>query len=253
MRRFLINQPAQPGTVYVINNPDANHISNVLRMKPGDEIWLFDGAGHEFKARLSSLSSGAVTVEVTDSFSCLTDPPIRITVGQALLKNKKTDTVLRQLTELGIDGWIPIHTERSVLKIEKNHETSKTDRWQTIVKESVKQCQRGLIPKIYPPADFEEALDLRRHHDINIICSDKSGETLDLIKARTRQAGTVSIFLLLGPEGGFTPQEIELARQHAFIPAGLGPRILKADTAAIAACAIVQALFGDMGKNDSPP
>jgi 16S rRNA (uracil1498-N3)-methyltransferase len=249
MRRFFIDRPAPPGTAHTIKNPDANHISNVLRMKPGDEIWLFDGTGHEFKARLSDISSDTVTVEIMDGFPCLTDPPIRITVGQALLKNKKTDTVLRQLTELGIDGWIPINTERSVLKIDRKHEPSKTDRWQTIVRESVKQCQRGLMPKIYPAIDFKEALLLRRHHDINIIFSDKDGETLDLIKARTPRPGA-GLLLLLGPEGGFSPREIELAQQHEFIPAGMGPRILKADTAAIAACAIVQSLFGDMGKNN---
>lgn len=249
MRRFFIDHPASSGSAYTIKNPDANHISNVLRMKPGDEIWLFDGAGHEFKARLTDLSSVGVTVEITDSFSCRTEAPISITVGQALLKNKKLDTTIRQLTELGIDGWIPVNTERSVSKIKKKEEPSKTGRWQTIVKESVKQCQRGLMPKIYPPLDYKEALNLCRQHDLNIICSDQDGETLDRIKLTRPQAGA-SIFLLVGPEGGFTTQEIELARQQGFIPAGLGPRILKADTAAIAACAIVQSLFGDMGKND---
>lgn len=248
MRRFFIDQPVHPGTKYTIKNPDANHISNVLRMKTGDEIWLFDGAGHEFRARLTGLSGVDVTIEITDSFTCLTEPPISITVGQALLKNKKIDTTLRQLTELGIDSWIPVNTERSVSKIAKKNERSKTGRWQTIVKESVKQCQRGLMPKIYPPLDYKEALNLCQCHDLNLVFSDGSGELLDKIRSRTRKAQTV--FMLLGPEGGFTSQEIEMARQQGFIAAGLGPRILKADTAAIAACAIVQALFGDIGGKD---
>ncbi|MEW6079180.1 MAG: 16S rRNA (uracil(1498)-N(3))-methyltransferase [Thermodesulfobacteriota bacterium] len=252
MRRFFINQPAGPGAVVVIENPDANHIVNVLRMQPGDEIWLFDGADHEFRAHVSGISDGTVTVEVTESFSCLNDSPVRITVGQSLLKNKKTDTVLRQLTELGIDGWIPLQTERSVIKIDRQNEPSKTDRWQTIVKESVKQCQRGRIPKIYPAAEFSEALVLRRRHDLNILFSDGAGDALHLIRERVRHTAPVSILLLLGPEGGFSPREIELARENEFFCAGLGPRILKADTAAVAACAIVQALFGDMGKKDSP-
>ncbi len=249
MRRFHIDQPARQGTLHTIKNPDANHISNVLRMKEDEEIWLFDGQGHEFKARLKSIANKAVTVEIIDSFFCPAEPPIRVTVAQALLKNKKTDATLRQLTELGMDGWMPINTERSISKIDKKHERSKVERWQTIVRESVKQCQRGLIPKIYPAVNLKEALALGRRHDINIIFSDRDGETLDLIKSRTHRPGA-AIFLLLGPEGGFTPREIELARQHDFIPAGLGPRILKADTAAIAACAIVQTLFGDMGKNN---
>lgn len=249
MRRFFISQPAAPETTYTINNPDANHIKNVLRMNPGDEIWLFDGNGYEFKARISDVANNAVTVEIIDRFFCPADPPIRLTVGQAILKHKKLDTTLRQLTELGIHGWMPVNTERSVSKIDKKNEAAKTDRWQTIVKESVKQCRRGMIPNIYPPVSFSKALLLGERHDINIIFSDKNGESLDRIKTRTHRP-EAAIFMLLGPEGGFTRQEIELAREHGFISAGLGPRILKADTATVAACAIVQHLFGDMGKND---
>ena len=252
MRRFYLNQPGIPGTVCTIHNPDANHIVHVLRMKTGADIWLFDGRSYEYKARIQSITSDTVTVEIVEKFFCPADPPVRITIGQAVLKHKKLDTTIRQLTELGMDGWMPIDTERSVSKIDDKNERTKTERWQTIVNESVKQCQRGLIPQIYPAVDFKEALLLGSQHDINIIFSDKSGSPLDLIKARAYPPGA-SIFLLLGPEGGFTPREIELARQHGFIAAGLGPRILKADTAAVAACAIVQHLFGDMGKNDHPP
>jgi 16S rRNA (uracil1498-N3)-methyltransferase len=252
MRRFYIDQPVPPGAIYTISHPDANHIIKVLRMRPGDEIWLFDGAGHEFRARIDKLTAAEVTVEVGEIFACRSETPVRITIGQALLKNKKNDTVLRQLTELGMDGWIPINTERSIPKIKDNQEPAKSDRWQSIVRESVKQCQRGLIPKIYPTVDYHEALALRRHHDINIIFSDSRGEPLNSICARTYRPGA-AILLLLGPEGGFTGQEVAMARQHGFIAAGLGPRILKADTAVVAACAIVQSLFGDMGKNDEPP
>ncbi len=249
MRRFFINQPAAPGTLYTIPHPDANHISNVLRMKTGDEIWLFDGQGYEFKARVNDIAGNGVTVEIIDRLFCPSESPVRLTVGQAVLKHKKLDTTLRQLTELGIDGWIPVNTERSVSKIDNKKENAKIARWQTIIQESVKQCQRGQIPIVYPPVNFPEALSLSRNHDINIIFSDKNGEPLDRIKTRIHCPGA-SIFLLLGPEGGFTPREIASARQHGFISAGLGPRILKADTAAIAACAILQTLFGDMGKND---
>jgi 16S rRNA (uracil1498-N3)-methyltransferase len=252
MRRFYIHQPGSSGTVYTIHDTDANHIINVLRMKTGAEIWLFDGRGYEYKARIQGISSDTVTVEIVENFFCPADPPVRITVGQAVLKHKKLDTTIRQLTELGMDGWMAVDTERSVSKIDDKKERTKTERWQTIVKESVKQCQRGLIPQIYPAVDFKKALLLGSQHDINIIFSDKNGEPLDLIKTRPHRPGA-AIFLLLGPEGGFTPREIELARQHGFIAAGLGPRILKADTAAVAACAIVQHLFGDMGKNDNPP
>ena len=252
MRRFYINRPGEPGTVYTIGNQDVNHITNVLRMKTGDDIWLFDGNGYEFKARIQSMTTDTVTVEIIEGFFCPAEPPVRITVGQAVLKHKKLDTTIRQLTELGMDGWMPVDTERSISKIDDKNERTKSERWQTIVRESVKQCQRGLIPQIYPAVDFKKALLLGTQHDINIIFSDKDGDTLDLIKNRTYRPGA-AIFLLLGPEGGFTPREIELALQHGFIAAGLGPRILKADTAAVAACAIVQNLFGDMGKNDHPP
>lgn len=248
MRRFFVDRPAGPGTVYTIENPDANHIRNVLRMKPGDGLHLFDGTGHEFTGRLIDLSDDTVTVEITDIFTCSNDSPLRITIGQALLKNKKMDTTLRQLTELGMDGWLPVETERSVPKVKEKREPSKSDRWQIIVRESVKQCQRGFVPEIYPPVDFRQALEFGRRHDLNLIFSDGEGETLDRIRARVSQVQTV--FLLLGPEGGFSPREIELARQNDFIPAGLGPRILKADTASVAACAIVQSLFGDMRGKD---
>ena len=245
MRRFFIDVAATTGAICPITGPDANHIKNVLRMKPGDAIWLFNGAGMEFKGVIRTIESEAVAVEITDAFSCATESPIRLTLAQAFLKDKKMDTLVRQVTELGVTRWIPVFTQRTIPRPDARRVASRMDRWQAIAAESLKQCGRGRLPEIEPPILFEDLLSRGDDWNLKIIFADATARGLkDTLSCQ--EAAVRRVLVMIGPEGGFTPDEIDSAIKKGFVAAGLGPRILKADTATVAACAVVQHLLGDM-------
>ncbi len=250
MRRFFIEQPVgicgrhAPERLSV-SGSDANHIKNVLRLKLGDNIILFDGSGNEYEAEIIHMEPGRVDVSVLRSTSSLTESTVRITVAQGFLKDKKMDDIVRHLTELGITGWLPVIAQRSVSRPDSRRLDARAERWKKIATEALKQCRRTCIPDIQPAVSFKEAVFMGKDYDLKFIFWEN--ETL-LWDCRTPVRHGATIFILLGPEGGFTQDEVETAAASGFVTASLGPRILRAETAAIAACTLVQYFFGDMGK-----
>jgi len=247
MRYFFIEQPATDGATALITGPDARHIKTVLRLKPGDTIGLFDGKGFEYQARIEAVSSRSVKVTVLNSFPSTAESPVEIIVAQAFLKERKMDGLVRQLTELGITRWIPFFAQRSVPRPNKKVLSARSERWQKIAKEALKQCKRGRVPEIGEPASFEAVLDQSRTCDLKIAFWENESTPLKALPPKSEEKIN-TIFVMLGPEGGFTVREIETARERGFITAALGPRILKAETATVAACVLLQYLYGDMGK-----
>ena len=245
MRYFFIEQAKSTGSKFVITDSDARHIKTVLRLKPGDKIGLFDGKGFEYEAEIVDLSTGRVSVSVIRRFPSTAESPVQITVAQGFLKEKKMDGLVRQLSELGIIKWIPFIAERSISRPDKKQLSARTKRWEKISKEVVKQCKRGCIMEIGDTVSFEEILNLSQTADLKIAFWEDELQPLNANLPESNDK-TKKIFALLGPEGGFTKQEIESARNRRFVTASLGPRILRAETATVAACVLLQHLFGDM-------
>lgn len=245
MRYFFIEQPKSTGSTFVITGSDARHIKTVLRLKPGDKIGFFDGKGFEYEAEIVDLSAGRVKVSVIRRFSSGGESPVQITVAQGFLKEKKMDGLVRQLSELGIIKWIPFIAERSVPRPDKKQLSVRTKRWEKISKEAIKQCKRGCIMEIGGTVSFEEILNLSQIADFKIAFWEDELQSLNA-KLPRPDLKINKIYVLLGPEGGFTKQEIENARDRGFVTASLGPRILRAETATVAACVLLQHLFGDM-------
>jgi 16S rRNA (uracil1498-N3)-methyltransferase len=250
MRYFFIEKSEREDSILSITGPDARHIKNVLRMKPGDKIGLFDGKGFDYEAKIIDLSPGRVRVSLIRRFQSTTESPLKIIFAQAFLKEKKMDGLVRQLSELGIVKWIPFIAERSVPRPDKKQLLARTKRWEKIAREALKQCRRGRIMEIGETVSFEEMLDLGQFCDLKVAFWEDelrpvhadllvSGEQID------------TVFSLIGPEGGFTEKEIEKAGNRGFITVGLGPRILRAETATVAACVLLQYLFGDMSQKKS--
>ena len=250
MRRFFIEKSDFHCQTAVIKGSDAKHIKNVLRLKAGDRIGLFDGTGNEYEAEIIGFSPGAVEITTIRKYPTTTESPVQITVAQAFLKDKKMDSLIRPLTELGITKWFPFMAKRSVPTPDQKRLSARTQRWEKIAKEALKQCERGCIPEIGETISFEELLNRGKNFDLKIIFWEKETRKID-IKLPTHKTQVKKILIVLGPEGGFSAEEIEKARENGFITASLGPRILRSETAAIAACTIVQYLFGDMGKNNA--
>jgi len=246
MRHFFIEKPAIERERATLTGPDARHISTVLRLGPGDTVGLYDGMGAEYEARIDTVSREAVSLTVLREYPSPAESPVRITVAQALLKDRKMDGLLRQLTELGIAEWAPFIASRSVPRPDGRRLASRMDRWQTIAREAAKQSRRGTTVRIHPVTSFEEALVQGKQADMRVVFHEGSEGSLTAEqKLPPRPART--ILVMLGPEGGFTDGEIARAEAEGSVIAGLGPRILRAETATVAACTLVQYLFGDMG------
>jgi 16S rRNA (uracil1498-N3)-methyltransferase len=247
MRRFSVQPKDITGSSATIYGEEANHIQHVLRLSPGHVIQLFDGTGLEYKATIDIVSSDTITVTILEKTEPKTESPIQLIIAQALLKDKKIDRLVRQLTELGITHFIPFTAERSIARPDTNRLTKRIDRWEKIVKESLKQCKRSLMPKIGPVLSFTETLNFGKSCDTRILFWENSKTPISNSPKKAKILKN-KIILVMGPEGGFSQNEVEQAQAADFSIASLGPRILKAETAPIAACTIIQYLFGDMGN-----
>lgn len=246
MKRFFIKPEEISGTSPSIRSSEVNHIRNVLRMKSGDHIILVDGTGYEYEVALTRLAPDHIDFEILKKNRTIYESPIRLMVAQAFLKEKKMDFLVRHLTEMGMCAWLPLFTEHAVPRLQGKKLASRVERWQAIASEAVKQCRRTIVPEILTPLSFNEWIVAGAEADIKIAFWEK--ETVPLKAVAPKKSSLHhSLLVLIGPEGGFSDAEMDLARSAGFVTASIGPRILKAETAAIAACALVQYIYGDMG------
>ena len=247
MRRFFLDREKIQSDRPTLTGPDVKHIRTVLRLKPGDEIFLFDGKGLEYRATITASTPKAIALSVLERFPSISESPVEITIGQALLKAGKMDRIVRQVTELGTYSLIPLLAERGVPRPEPERWAEKEQRWEAIAQESLKQCGRSQIPRLGPPVSFKKMVGTSDAYDLKIIFhhGDFGLESRPLPRQRDGK-DMRKVLALIGPEGGFTPDEVKLALKCGFVCVSLGPRILKADTAAVAACAILQYVFGDL-------
>ncbi|MGB5159480.1 RsmE family RNA methyltransferase [Desulfobacterium sp. N47] len=249
MRLFYIDQSEIASQNPAIKGSDARHIINVLRLKPGDHIELFDESGIKYKARIVAVSSARVEVSVVGQSNQTVESFLEIIVAQSFLKEAKMDNLIRQLTELGITKWIPFISERSVSRPDDKRLLNRSKRWESIAKEAAKQCKRAKTTIIEKTVSFKELLESKQEFDLKIIFWENEKNLLDIKNlTATHQKDINKILIILGPEGGFTISEIEKAKESGFLTAGLGPRILRAETASVSACTLIQFLFGDMGQ-----
>ena len=247
MRRFKIDAGTITDSTCDISGPDARHMISVLRLKTGDRVVLFDGAGWEYPSTIQKISSGQVRLGVLDKRRGLTESPALITVAQGFLKDKKMDALIRQLTELGISRWVPFCSARSVARPDAARLAKRTERWCKIATEALKQCRRSQPPEIAPAADFAAVLRAAAPAAVKLIFWEAESVPIQAVASGAAPHGEV--FLILGPEGGFGRSEIDQARRAGFKSVSLGPRILRAETAALAAAALAQFLFGDLGND----
>jgi len=244
MRRFFI-PPEQMGKYEsVITGDDAHHLRDVLKIQPKDLVVVFDGQGREFRARVVSIARQQVRVAMLDRVEADTDSVLDLTVGQGYLKDKKMDALVRQLTELGVVRWVPFLSRRSIPSPSPQRLQGRYQRWQKISMESLKQCRRTRAMVISPVVSFAEVLKQAATSDLKVIFWE--GAKAAAVMHRRRPSNPASLFMLIGPEGGFEEEEIVLARKQGFEVAGMGPRILKAETATLSAAIMAQFVFGDM-------
>ncbi|WP_321492798.1 RsmE family RNA methyltransferase [uncultured Desulfobacter sp.] len=243
MQKFLIGKEALTADKVVIHGQDAKHICKVLRLKPKDAVSMTDGHGTDFTGCIEKISPDLVEISIVSEKKSLTESPLDLTLCTAMLKHNKMDEIIKQITQLGVTRWIPFYCKRSIPLSDKKKEGKQIERWQTIARESLKQCRRSCLVEIMPAMDFEQVLAFSKE------CSHKIAfwEASDRPLAPPDTQGSHSAVVLIGPEGGFEEEEIRLAVESGFVSYSLGPRILRAETAAVCACGLVQYLLGDMG------
>jgi 16S rRNA (uracil1498-N3)-methyltransferase len=245
MKRFFIDRTNLEGDRPILTGPDVRHVRTVLRLGPGDEILLFDGQGMEYRARIMESTPRAITLLALDEYPAISESPLEITMGQGFLKARKMDRIVRQLTELGVFAFIPFMAERSVPKPKAGPLAQRTQRWETIAREALKQCGRSKAPHVSPLVSFQELVSTQKPYALKIIFHGREPEATSGYPLEGQDdVGTV--LALVGPEGGFTDKEAHLAQDSGFVQVSLGPRVLRADTAAVAAGVLLQHTFGDL-------
>lgn len=245
MPRFYIDSQQLQKREPRVTGKDVRHIRKVLRLSAGDKIELTDGRGRIFDASIAAFEENAVRVAILNEIEVHNESPLELTVAQGFLKDKKMDDLIRQITELGVSRWIPMITERAVARPDEKRMEKRLGRWQDIALEAIKQCGRSTVPEIDSVMNFSEVIDLSETVDLPVFFWEHAETPI----ITNPVASPKSVLLMLGPEGGFTAREADLAKRRGLAPATLGSRILRAETAAVAASTLVQYLFGDLQKS----
>jgi len=221
----------------------AHKLRIVLRLKAGDHIVVLDNSGAEREVRLDSLRADEVRGSVLTTSRCANEPTTRITLFQALLKGSSFDLVLQKCTEIGVGSFVPVISERCVAR---EPSQTRAARWEKIVLEAAQQSRRGLLPIVHPITSFDEACRSSTGPSLILWEGERIAGLKDVLQP-LNESNPVSINVFVGPEGGFSIQEIELARASGIIPTSMGGRILRAETAGLVASTALLYEFGEMG------
>lgn len=246
MARFFVPRKSLEGKKARLSGQELEHMRKVLRLQPGDHVTLFDDEGWEHEGVIRSYTERLGEMEILTSRKLERESPIEVTLAQALGKGEKMDFVVEKATELGVRRIAPFLSSRTIPKLDKEKMERRQARWNKIALSAAKQCGRTQVPEILAVSDFPELV--RRPWPCEqklLFWEEESRQSLTQIREEKNRLG--SLLLVIGPEGGFHPQEVSEAMRHGFRAVRLGRRILRTETAALAALAIVQFLWGDMG------
>ncbi len=247
MHRFFVSPQAIRDNRIVLRGTVVHQIRDVLRMAPGDEIVLLDNSGAAYRAELVTVDRDAVRGRVIDKAILETEPRTRITLYQGLLKGQKFDWVLQKGTELGITAFVPVLAARCVVGSLEDVSDVRLERWQRIIAEAAEQSGRAVLPALAAAMLFEHACESAVLRGGYALVPWEQEHALGLREALGRVPESRNIHLFIGPEGGFGEDEIAAARRFGAVPVSLGPRILRAETAGLAAAAAILYELGDLG------
>lgn len=247
MHRFIVDPANIQNGQVKLDGDDLKHLRKVLRLGPGDTINVFDGSGKEYEAKVLSVDKTQALAEITSAFLAEAEPEIQLTLFQGLPKGEKMDLIIQKGVELGVHKIIPVLTERTVVQLDKNDFGKKAERWSKIAREAAKQCRRAVVPYVSEPISFMEAIiESKKYDAVLLLYENESKKCLkETLKCYTINK-IKEIALFVGPEGGFAAQEIEKYTNSGFEVAGLGKRILRAETAAISVISIIMYEMGEL-------
>jgi 16S rRNA (uracil1498-N3)-methyltransferase len=244
--RFFVASSLTSGTQFTLENEPAHHALKVLRVKRGDTLILFNGNGGEYEARVVECKKKSVALDVLRFNEIERESPLKIMLAQAISAADRMDLTIRQAVELGVAEMQPLITQRSLTRLASNHTEKKIEHWQRVAIAACEQCGRNRIPRINAPKWLESWL--AESHDGNVVRLLLSPRGKKSLRHLASPPG--EIVLLTGPEAGFSEHEEAGAQAAGYVAIEMGPRILRTETAAAAALAAMQTLWGDFKSGD---
>jgi 16S rRNA (uracil1498-N3)-methyltransferase len=242
LTRLYVEAPLAPGMRLELKGSAQEHLSRVLRLSAGDPVTLFNGDGQDYHSRINALRRGAAALEVLAAAAARPEPPLAVNLVQGVARGERMDLVVQKATELGVAAIQPVETARSVVKLDAASRERKRAHWAGVAAAACEQCGRARLPRVAAPMPLGDWLAGPAQPGLLRLQLDPEA-TQSLV---ARAAGAVSIELLVGPEGGLAQDEQDAARQTGYLPCQLGPRVLRSETATIAALAVLQATAGDL-------
>lgn len=241
LTRVYVSSPLTPGRRQTIEGDAANHITRVLRLKPDDPLIIFDGRGGEYNANIEAFRKDAVIVVIGERSATTRESSLSLTLAQGVSRGERMDWVVQKATELGVTRIVPVMTERTVVKLDARQSERKVAHWHGIAVAACEQSGRDRVPDIAAPVALHEFLR----------GSDPQATRLLLSPAGTQRVNDLQpkdggIVVLIGPEGGLAEGEQRAAVGAGFVAVRLGPRVLRTETAAVAALTLLQHQFGDL-------
>jgi 16S rRNA (uracil1498-N3)-methyltransferase len=241
VRRVYVGAPLACGTRVTLEGSAASHLTRVLRLRAGETLTLFNGMGGEFAASIDKAHGGQVTVRVGEHRPRERESPLTLTLAQGVSRGERMDLVVQKATELGVSRLVPVLTERSVVRLDARQAERKLSHWRAIAAGACEQSGRNRLPELAPPLPLWEFLQQAHGGAVRLLLSPAASSKIDELPRPLARAT-----VLIGPEGGLAQAEHEAATASGFMAVCLGPRVLRTETAAIAALTLLQHEFGDL-------
>lgn len=244
-RFFIENIPENEltGDTLTITGGDAAHIVRVLRMKTGEKITVCDCRGFDYCCEIIGAQADAVPLKIIERKPTVSEPDVFVTLYQGLPKADKMELIVQKSVELGVSRIVPVITARSVSKPDPKSLAKKIERWNKIAVEAAGQSGRGILPKVSPAVNFREAVELMSAHGTALMLYERNGGTL---REHLDEKKDTQYSIIVGPEGGFDESEADMARNNGIVTAGMGPRILRTETAPICALSVIMYATGNL-------
>ena len=233
MYHFFVSEEQINGENAYIEGSDVNHIANVLRMKPGEELLISVKGDWDYLCKIDDIETDRVNLKVLESME-QRELPVNITLLQGIPKSDKLEMIIQKAVELGVSEIIPVKTKRVVVKIEEKKQASKVNRWNAIAESAAKQSKRSIIPKVHEPISIDNALEIVKDFGVKLIPYENADGIDKTRKILDNMDKTKNIAVFIGPEGGFEEAEVERIKNSGFEVITLGKRILRTETAGLA-------------------
>lgn len=255
-RRFYAPPDNITGSIVTLSPHETHHLMRVLRMTPGDEAFVFDGCGREYRCHFRRIESDHAQLEIADELFDVVESPLHFTLAQAVAKGEKFDFIIQKATELGVTGIAPLVTRYAEVRLDAQQKTKRVERWRRISLEAMKQCGRRKLVEIAEPCALREFLATKQKSPAEppgggshmpaalLMFSERGGVAVTDALAATPKA--CAVVALVGPEGGWSDDELETMNDSGCKAVSLGPRVLRTETAAVVAITLIQHAMGDL-------